>query len=132
MSFQSFGLNFEDEGGIWCSKFSNCCNFVSRLEIFEKFRNWHSGLLLKYIASFWFLIFLKFIWNGKASKFEKIFHLFFALHSNVKTKRNMFSNFCSLLRILELYLLPQFLLKGDDSHAYSTFFPNISKENIFC
>ena len=99
---ESFGLNFEDEGGIWCSKFSNCCNFVSRLEIFEKFRNWHSGLLLKYIASFWFLIFLKFIYRGKASKFEKIFHLFLALLSNVKTKGKMFSNFCSPLRILKL------------------------------
>ena len=44
---------------------------------------------------------LKFIYSEKATKFEKIFHL--TLLSSVKSKQNIFSNFCGLLRISELF-----------------------------
>ena len=46
---------------------------------------------------------VKFRYCEKAIKFEKIDHLFLKLISNVKTKWEVISNFCGLLRISGLY-----------------------------
>ena len=47
------------------------------------------------------LLRIKFIYCEKATKFEKISHLFLKLPSNMK--RRFFSNLCGLLRISGLY-----------------------------
>ena len=49
-------------------------------------------------------VLLKFRYCEKTTKLEKISHLIFELPSKVKTKWEIFSNFCGLLRISELYI----------------------------
>ena len=50
------------------------------------------------------LLRIKFIYCEKATKFEKISHLFLKLPSNMKTKWEIFFfNLCGLLRISGLY-----------------------------
>ena len=46
---------------------------------------------------------LKLSFSGKATKFEEISLLLLMLLRNVKTKREISSNFCGLLRLYELY-----------------------------
>ena len=51
---------------------------------------------------------LKFMYYEKATKFEENSHLVLTLLSNVKTKTEISSNFCGLLRKPQFYL-PTFI-----------------------
>ena len=50
------------------------------------------------------IFFIKFRYCEKATKLERISNIFLKLLCNIKTKWEIFSIFCGLLRIFELYL----------------------------
>ena len=54
---------------------------------------------------------VKFGYCGKATKFENISHITLKLLSNVKIKWEIFSNFCGLLKICELYAIRERMLE---------------------
>ena len=72
--------------------------FVTILLVYSCLSEIHEFYNL-FVSNFYYSI--KFRYCEKATKFEKITHLFFPLLSNIKTRKEIFSNFCGL-KISEL------------------------------